>query len=136
MVLIEVPVRLQPLVSRAVFARVYLTAIGRLKDALKRRIAAEPLGPNVATDPSQLDAFIVALSAFELLKGGNASLSSRRYSVILPKVYAATVVARGLRVRLEMNCLFSVAYRMPPHVMSFPRKRESMEPPGLPRSRE
>ncbi len=49
----------------------------------------------------------------------------------------ARMAARtGLRVRLEMNCLFSVAYRMPPHLMSFPRKRESMEPPRLPLSRE
>ena len=57
---------------------------------------AEQLGPNVATDPSKLDGFIVALHAFELFSGGKAVVGKRRHTEILPKVYAATVIARGL----------------------------------------
>ena len=89
------------LVSRTVFARVYLTAIGKLKASVKRKIAVEPLGPNVATDRARLDGFIVALNAFEFLRGRKAALSKRAYTVILPKVYAATVVARGLEEDLQ-----------------------------------
>ncbi len=84
------------LVKRADFARIYLAANGNLKASLKKRVVAVSLGPNVATDAARLDDFIVALHAFEFLKGEKQFVGKRRHTVVLPKVCAAMVVARDL----------------------------------------
>lgn len=83
-------------VNRNVFFRVYLAANGRLSCSLKRRIATESLGYDMMMDPCLLDRFLVALYAFEHLRGSKSDVSKRRYTEVFPKIYAATVMAQGL----------------------------------------
>ncbi len=84
------------LVNRTQFARLYLVVSGKLGGSLRKRVPRVSLGPNVATDAARLDEFIVALHAFEFFKDGKRIVGTRRYAAVLPKVYAAMVVARNL----------------------------------------
>ncbi len=86
------------LVSRTTFARLYLAAAGKLRPALQKRIRLATLGPDVGTTPSNLERFMVARYAFEHLQGGRTNVNRKGYGVILPKVFAATVVAQNLEI--------------------------------------
>jgi hypothetical protein len=91
----------EEVINRTTFTRLYLVSNGNLANSLKRRIAAVPLGSNVATDQSKLDRFIIALSAFRFFSYGKDKIGQRRYASILPKIYAVSIVAKHLEEGTE-----------------------------------
>jgi hypothetical protein len=80
-------------VDRTLFFRVYFVANGNLNRSLRKRIDAKELN-SANHDPETLDRFVTALHAFRYLRGNLKPLVGQRaYADILPKVYAATLVA-------------------------------------------
>jgi hypothetical protein len=79
------------IVDRVLFARLFYAANGRLGVALTKRIL-DRHEPGIVEDRTKLDRFVAALAAFEVFRGGKVVTSRRRFTDILPKVYAASVV--------------------------------------------
>ena len=67
-----------------------------MRDSVKKRVVRVSLVPSVATVTARLDDFIVSMHAFEFFKDWKQIIGTRRYSMVLPKVYAAMLVARDL----------------------------------------
>jgi hypothetical protein len=79
------------IINRVLFARLFYAANGRLDLALTKRIL-DRHEPGILEDRSKLDRFVVALAAFEVFTVGKLVTSRRRFTEILPRVYAASVV--------------------------------------------
>ncbi len=80
-------------VNRVLFARLFYAANGNVSQALTKRILdRHQLG--ILEERTKLDRCIAALGAFEALSGGKNVISKRRFTEILPKVYAASIVFR------------------------------------------
>lgn len=86
-------------ITRNVFSRVYLASNGRLAVSLRKKIGASVLGEDAASDTSKLDRFILGLEAFMFLGGSeHRFVGKRSYAEVLPKVFAAVLVAS------KINC--------------------------------
>jgi hypothetical protein len=86
-------------VNRVLFARLFYAANGHLSLALTKRIL-DRHEPAIIEDRTKLDRFVAALAAFELLSGGKVVTSRRRFTEILPKIYAASIiVSEGVAVK-------------------------------------
>jgi hypothetical protein len=79
------------IVNRVLFARLFYAANGQLGLALTKRIL-DRHERGIIEDRAKLDRFVAALAAFEFLSREKAVTSRRRFTEILPKIYAASIV--------------------------------------------
>ncbi len=78
-------------VNRILFARLFYVANGNVSQALTKRILDRDQ-LRILEDRTKLNRCVAALGAFEALSGGRNVTSKRRFTEILPKVYAASIV--------------------------------------------
>ena len=83
-------------IDRALFAKIYLASKGKISMSLRSKIAARPLDIFSKKTGDELDGFIISLNAFRILVAGK-TMTKRRYTEILPKVFASCVVALNIR---------------------------------------
>ena len=84
------------LLTKNVFLRVYLAANGKLIQSLKSRISIESIDKSNDLEPSQMDRFAIAFYAYEWLRGNKSISNKKRNIEILPKVFAASIIAQYL----------------------------------------
>jgi hypothetical protein len=81
------------IVTRSVFARIYLASVGKLKLAMQKKAPKQTISELRELSAKDFDRFRIAYHAFESFKQGRIITNERRVMDILPKVYAATVIA-------------------------------------------
>jgi hypothetical protein len=91
------------IVSRVRFMRIYLTANGFLSKALRKRVTVHAVGSDIEQKVDALDNFLVAYSAFDVLRRGKNIMGTKGYVALLPKVYAAMTVAESIDGELRQR---------------------------------
>jgi hypothetical protein len=80
-------------INRTLFARIFLTANGRLSQALRRRVLRDPLHLKPEMEGEQFDKFFLAWCAYKFITKERPVSAKRSFLEILPQVYASCLVA-------------------------------------------